>query len=253
MYDIEDFLFMNNKIVVKNVCKTFNFLAGKTVQKNVALDNVSFEVEKGCCTVLAGENGSGKSLLMSIIAGLEKCNSGSVEVFGKVGIVFQEAETQILGDTVKDDVAFGLKNQKLKKEEINKKIEDALKKVGLFEKSSYNCRFLSGGEKRRLSIACMLALDFPILVLDEPYANLDFLSIKSLNKLIEQLKNEGKTIIILSHELEKCLALADKMIVLHKGKIVFDGTTKDSLLQDLEQWNLKNPICNYSKIEDLIW
>ena len=244
---------MNNKIVVKNVCKTFNFLAGKTVQKNVALDNVSFEVEKGTCTVLAGENGSGKSLLMSIIAGLEKCNSGFVDVFGKVGIVFQEAETQILGDTVKDDVAFGLKNQKLKKEEINKKTEDALKKVGLFEKSSYNCRFLSGGEKRRLAIACMLALDFPILVLDEPYANLDYLSIKSLNKLIEQLKNEGKTIIILSHELEKCLALSDKMIVLHKGKIVFDGTTKDSLLQDLEQWNLKNPICNYSKIEDLIW
>jgi energy-coupling factor transporter ATP-binding protein EcfA2 len=115
---------MNNKIVVKNVCKTFNFFAGKTVQKNVALDNVSFEVEKGTCTVLAGENGSGKSLLMSIIAGLEKCNSGFVEVFGKVGIVFQEAETQILGDTVKDDVAFGLKNQKLKKEEINKKIEE---------------------------------------------------------------------------------------------------------------------------------
>jgi biotin transport system ATP-binding protein len=63
---------MNNKIVVKNICKTFIFLAGKTVQKNVALDNVSFEVEKGTCTVLAGENGSGKSLLMSIIAGLEK-------------------------------------------------------------------------------------------------------------------------------------------------------------------------------------
>ena len=74
-----------------------------------------------------------------------------------------------------------------------------------------------------------------------------------MNKLIEQLKNEGKTIIILSHELEKCLALADKMIILHKGKIVFDGTTKDGLLQDLEQWNLKNPICNYSQIEDLIW
>ena len=110
---------MNNKIVVKNVCKTFNFLAGKTVQKNVALDNVSFEIEKGTCTVLAGENGSGKSLLMSILAGLEKCNSGSVEVFGKVGIVFQEAETQILGDTVKDDVAFWLKNQKLKKENEN--------------------------------------------------------------------------------------------------------------------------------------
>lgn len=244
---------MNNKIVVKNVCKTFNFLAGKTVQKNIALENVSFEIEKGTCTVFAGENGSGKSLLMSIIAGLEKCSSGNVETFGKVGIVFQEAETQILGDTVKEDVAFGLKNQKLKKEEINKKTEDALKKVGLFEKFSYNCRFLSGGEKRRLAIACMLALDFPILVLDEPYANLDFLSIKSLNKLIEQLKNEGKTIIILSHELEKCLALADKMIVLHKGKIVFDGTVKDGLLQDLEQWNLKNPICNYSKIEDLIW
>mgnify|MGYP002512067418 CR=1 FL=1 len=135
-----------------------------------------------------------------------------------------------------------IEKKKLKKEEINKKTEDALKKVGLFEKSSYNCRFLSGGEKRRLEIACMLAFDVPILVLDEPYANLDYLSIKSLNKLIEQLKNEGKTIIILSHELEKCLALADKMIVLHKGKIVFDGTTKDGLLQDLEQWNLKNPL-----------
>ena len=115
------------KICIKNISKTFQTAQG-TLE---ALKNVSFEVEEGTCTVIGGENGSGKSLLMSIISGLEEADSGTVETFSKVGLVFQEAETQILGETPAEDVAFGPKNLKWPEEKVKVAVENALKKTGL--------------------------------------------------------------------------------------------------------------------------
>lgn len=240
---------MTNKLKINNVTKTFITFDGK---KN-ALDDVSIEFLQNTFTVVAGENGSGKSVLMSIIAGLEQASSGTIESFGKVGLVFQEADTQILGETPFEDVCFGLKNLGFSKEDVSKKCEDALKITGLWEKREFPARFLSGGEKRRLAIACMIALDFPILILDEPYANLDYSGVKQVNSLLRQLKQCGKTIILLTHEIEKCLGLADKMIVLFAGKKVFDGSAKDALNQALEQWNIKPPLTVYNSIKDLVW
>lgn len=237
-------------IKIQNVSKSFQTIDGE----NKALKKVSFELEDGMCLLIGGENGSGKSLLMSIIAGLEEADSGSIELNDKgVGLVFQEAETQILGETPREDIAFGPKNLGWKKNDIEEAVAKALEKTGLSPKADFPARFLSGGEKRRLAIACMLAMNLPIIILDEPYANLDYQGVKQVNSLIKQLKAEGKTIIILSHEIEKCLGLSDKFIVLFRGEKVFDSDPQSALSVDLEKWNIKNPIVTYKNLEDFIW
>ncbi|MGI5058203.1 energy-coupling factor ABC transporter ATP-binding protein [Treponema pectinovorum] len=222
-------------------------------EKKLALDKVSFSLEEGSVTVIGGENGSGKSVLMNIISGLENCDSGKIYKSANIGLVFQEADTQILGETPREDIAFGPKNQKKSKEQIKKAVENALEEVGLTLKADYPARFLSGGEKRRLAVACMLAMENPILIFDEPYANLDYSGVKQVNALIKKLHSQKKTLIILTHEIEKCLALADRFIVLFRGKKVFDGSADEGLKQNLENWNIRNPLNSYSKLSDLVW
>ena len=268
---------MKTQIKITNLSKTFQTSAGS----KKALDNVSLEINEGECVVIGGENGSGKSVLMSIIAGLQDGDNhtvvepfetsrdgmsgeitdasdklnyrASVQVNGRVGLVFQEAETQILGETPAEDIAFGPKNLGWKKADVQAAVREALEKTGLTEKADFPARFLSGGEKRRLAVACMLAMKLPTIILDEPYANLDFGGVKQVNKLIRQLKAEGKTVIILTHEIEKCLGLADRFVVLFRGKKVFDGTPGMGLRHNLEAWNIRNPLVSYGKVEDLIW
>lgn len=244
---------MKTQIKIENLTKTFRTVNGKLT----ALNDVSLEIFEGECVVFGGENGSGKSVLMSIIAGLENCDSGTVTVNSgtkpSAGFVFQEAETQILGETPAEDIAFGPKNQGLKKEQIEQAVKKALEETGLTQKSDFPARFLSGGEKRRLAVACMLAMNLPIIILDEPFANLDYNGVKQVNALIRKLKSDGKTVIILTHEIEKCLGLADRFIVLFKGTKVFDGKPDEGLKQNLEQWNIRNPLVAYKNAQDLIW
>lgn len=234
---------------INDICKSFETSEGI----NYALQNVSFEIPDGTCTVIGGENGSGKSVLMSIIAGLEEADSGTIENSCRAGLVFQEAETQILGETPREDIAFGPKNLGFTKEQTEQAVIDALQKTGLTSKADFPARFLSGGEKRRLAVACMIAMNLPVIILDEPYANLDFTGVKQVNSLVKSLKEQGRTVIILTHEIEKCLALAEKFIVLFRGKKVFDGTPEEIVKLDLEKWDIKNPFANYSAIKDLVW
>lgn len=236
-------------INIQNVSKTFETSEGE----NQALKNVSFQIEEGQCVVIGGENGSGKSVLMSIIAGLEEADEGKVETSGRVGLVFQEAETQILGETPREDIAFGPKNLGWSKDEITQTVENALEKTGLTKKADFPARFLSGGEKRRLAVACMIAMNLPVIILDEPFANLDYVGVKQVNALIKDLKAEGKTVVILTHEIEKCLALADKFVVLFRGQKVFEGSPSEGLKTNLEDWNIRNPLTAYSSLKDLVW
>ena len=254
---------MKTQIKVTDLSKTFQTVAGPIK----ALDSINLEVFEGECVVIGGENGSGKSVLMQIIAGLVEADTtvpersrrdqitaeNGVFVEERVGLVFQEAETQILGETPAEDIAFGPKNLGWKKSEVQAAVQEALQKTGLLEKADFPARFLSGGEKRRLAVACMLAMKLPVIILDEPYANLDFGGVKQVNALIHQLKEEGKTVIILTHELEKCLGLSDRLVVLFRGKKVFEGTPEEGLKQNLEEWNIRNPLVSYKSVKDLIW
>ncbi|MCR5766447.1 MAG: energy-coupling factor ABC transporter ATP-binding protein [Treponema sp.] len=240
-----------NQLIVNNIYKTFNTFGSS--KQNPALKNVSFSINEGECVVIGGENGSGKTVLMNIIAGLEEADSGEVKTSSRPGLVFQEAETQILGETVYEDVSFGPKNLGWKKEKITESVQRVLEITGLTDKADFPARFLSGGEKRRLAVACMLAMDLSIIIFDEPYANLDYGGVKQVNALIRELKAQNKTIIILTHEIEKCLALSDRFIVLFRGEKVFDGPAREGLLQKLENWNIRNPLASYNCFEDLVW
>jgi biotin transport system ATP-binding protein len=222
-----------------------------------ALEDISFSLGKGSCTVIGGANGSGKSLLMSIIAGLETPDSGMVKTAGRVGLVFQEPDAQILGETPREDIAFGPRNMGLSKTEIKQTVERALAETGLTGRADFPARNLSGGEKRRLAAAGVLAMNAEIIIFDEPYANMDFPGVIQINRLLQKLIADGKTIIILTHELEKCMALANHFIVLFKGKKVFDGRAAEALLNDainLEDWGIRNPLHAAAQtLDDLLW
>jgi biotin transport system ATP-binding protein len=219
-----------------------------------ALSDVSFSIENGECAIVAGANGSGKSVLMSIIAGLEEPSSGSVKTSSKVGLVFQEPDSQILGETPAEDIAFGPRNMKLSKNEIKARVYSALLLTGLEQRADFPARSLSGGEKRRLATAGVLAMDAQIIIFDEPYANMDYPGVVQVNRLFQKLIADGKTVVILTHELEKCLALSKRFIVLCKGKKVFDGASTDALLLDLEAWGIHHPLKNTAqRQEDLLW
>ena len=191
---------------------------------------------------------------MSIIAGLEEPSCGTVNTGARVGLVFQEPDAQILGETPREDIAFGPRNLGLSKEETNARVDAALSETGLADRADFPARSLSGGEKRRLAAAGVLAMDAQIIIFDEPYANMDFPGVVQVNRLFQKLISNGKTVVILTHELEKCLALADRFIVLFKGKKVFDGTSAQALSLDLEAWGIHHPLRNpVHGMEDLLW
>jgi len=191
---------------------------------------------------------------MSIIAGLEEPYSGTVEKNEKVGLVFQEPDAQILGETPREDIAFGPRNLGLSKEQILLCAEDALLQTGLQDKADFPSRSLSGGEKRRLAAAGVLAMNAEIIIFDEPYANMDFSGVVQVNRLFQKLIFDGKTVIILTHELEKCMAFAQKFIVLFKGKKVYDGDAASALSLNLEDWGIHNPLRKPAKeLGDLLW
>ncbi len=226
-----------------------------------ALGGVSFSVQRGECLVISGANGSGKSVLMHLIANLDRCDRGSITIArdaqGReetVGLVFQDAQAQILGDTVLEDVLFGPENRGKNEQEAEEIARTCICRVGLAGKEQLPARSLSGGEKRRLAVAGILAIDPSIIIFDEPYANLDWDGVVGINRVIRDLKKEGRTILILTHELEKVLALAHRLIVLVSGKIVYNGAPDTALSEaPLKSWGIRSPIGSYRQASDLLW
>ena len=201
-----------------------------------ALSGIDLHIEDGEFLVLAGRNGSGKTLLVRHLVGLSRPFSGSVmyrgapvesrlrEVRKAVGFVFQDTEAQILGQTVEEDVAFGPSNLGLPLEEIRRRTAEALGLAGLSGSERRRPETLSGGEKRRLAMAGVLAMRPECLILDEPFANLDYESVMEVTRISKELSRQGKTILIVTHELEKVLQMATRLIILDEGKKVYDGT-----------------------------
>lgn len=217
----------------------------KCADGNLLLDNVTMEVEKGTITLIAGPNGSGKSTLLKCIKGLEKPDRGKIILDGAelgkerermklFGLVFQDTSLQIVGRTVEKDIAFGLENEKKSIDEIRHKTEEMLALFSLEKVRKKDPRVLSGGERRRLSIAGVLAMESKVLLLDEPLANLDYPSIREVLKTLVRLRKEGVTILIVSHEVEKLLALTDNTVILNEGRVIGSGKSPDmlSLLKD---------------------
>ncbi len=209
-----------------------------------ALNDVSLDFEAGEIVALIGHTGSGKSTLLKHLNGLLKADSGKVVFDGvdihsskktlidcrfNVGLCFQYPEQQLFESTVYRDIAFGPSNMGLSQEEIKERVYNAIEYVGLtsdyLDKSPFD---LSGGEKRRVAIAGVLAMKPRVLILDEPTAGLDPAGKKSLLELIESYnKNTGSTVIFVSHNMDDVALIAHKVIVMSKGKAVLQGSVEE--------------------------
>ncbi len=226
--------------------KNINYIYNpETPFETKALDNINLKIDSGEFIGLIGHTGSGKSTLVQHLNGLIKPSSGEIyfrdldlmdkntnmqKVRQKVGLVFQYPEYQLFEETIYKDIAFGPKNLELDEEEVDRRVRKAMKLVGLdIEEFGERSPFeLSGGQKRRVAIAGVLAMEPEVLILDEPTAGLDPKGRDEILAEIESLyKNEDLTIILVSHSMEDIARLAKRVIVMHQAKIVMDGETRE--------------------------
>lgn len=230
-----------------SILKTENltYVYGKgTPFEKTAVDNVSLTIEKGGITGIIGHTGSGKSTLIQHFNGLLKPSSGKIFLNGrdiwengkimpglrfKVGLVFQYPEYQIFEETVYKDIAYGPKNMKLSSQEIKERVLEAADLFGIsgdmLEKSPFE---LSGGQKRRVAIAGVMAMRPEVIIFDEPAAGLDPKGRKSVFSIIESYcRSTGCTVLVVSHSMEDMASLADRIIVMNKGKMFCHDRTTD--------------------------
>ncbi|HNZ77397.1 MAG TPA: energy-coupling factor transporter ATPase [Bacilli bacterium] len=262
-----------NIIEIKNL----NF---QYTKKDVAIKNVSLSIEKGEFVCILGHNGSGKSTLAKLIAGLLAAKSGEIYVNGilinektinevrhNVGIVFQNPDNQFVGVTVKDDIAFGLENRQIEREEMLARIEKYAQLTNMSDFLEYNPENLSGGEKQRVAIAGVLACHPEVIIFDEATSMLDPKGVREVTAMINQLKGY-KTIISITHNLQEAL-FADRVIVMNDGEIVLNDTPinvfkqKEILINSkldiltsmklITKINSEKGLKNKAEIEELLW
>ncbi|PHR23181.1 MAG: ABC transporter ATP-binding protein [Desulfotalea sp.] len=219
---------------------------------SLGLSDIHLNIRKGSFVVLAGSNGSGKTTLLRHLNGLLLPSTGEVRIEGtpvlddisgarqKVGMVFQDTDSQIVGETVFEDIAFGPENLQLAREEINRRVVEVLELLGLSARAEDRPHLLSGGQKRRLTIAGILVMQPAILVFDEPFSNLDYPGIISVLRHIVGLHKQGHTILLTTHDLEKVIAHADRLLIMEGGKIVRDDRPQ-KLFHDLEAFGVRQP------------
>ena len=220
-----------------------------------ALKGISFTISRGDHVALIGSNGSGKSTLAKLLNGLIFPAEGDINVDGintrqkskayeirkKVGIVFQNPDNQIVATIVEDDVAFGPENLGIVRDEMAERVDWALEKTGMIENRYRVVSKLSGGQKQRVAIAGVLAMKPSVIIFDESTSMLDPRGKRDILEIIHALKQEGITIIHITHSMEEVVD-ADKVIVLNKGRLKFMGTPKELFKSDeVEKNNLVLP------------
>ena len=223
---------------------------------NPALKGVSVDIYEGEKIAVIGSNGSGKSTFFLNVNGVFTPEQGKIiyrdtvinkknlkELRKNIGIVFQDADNQIIASTVMAEVAFGPMNLKLPREEVKKRVEEALAYMNISDFKDRPPHYLSGGEKKRVSIADIIAMKSEIIIFDEPTAALDPLNAQMLEEVLEKLTSEGKTMLISTHDVDFVYRWAERAIVFCQGKIIADGTPLEIFrnMEILKQANLKQP------------
>ncbi len=227
-------------------------LSHRSADGKLILDRIDLTIKAGEFVVIAGANGSGKSTLFRHFNGLLTPSEGSLLVDGvavaddvkrartKVGMIFQDADSQIVGETVFDDAAFGPENLGLPADRVSELVEQTLDQVGLTHHKEMPPHLLSGGEKRRLAIAGVLTMTPKVLVFDEPFSNLDYPGIKQVLAQMSALHQTGHTIVLATHNLETVAGLATRLVLMQSGKIVQDGVF-DDMLPSVEDYGIRMP------------
>ena len=247
---------MKSVIDVKNL--SFRY---KESQEYYDVKDITFHVKRGEWLSIVGHNGSGKSTTVRLIDGLLEAESGEIVINGQqlteenvwsirrqIGMVFQNPDNQFVGATVEDDVAFGLENQGLSRQEMKKRVEEALVLVGMLEFKKREPARLSGGQKQRVAIAGVVALRPAILILDEATSMLDP---EGRRELIETVKGIRKdydmTVISITHDLEE-VAMSDRVLIMKKGSIESTSSPRELFSRnDLDQIGLDDPFANQLK------
>ena len=219
-------------IELKNVSLIYN-------KKDVALNNISFSINEGEIISIIGENGSGKSTLGKLITKLIEPTKGELffknknysisneEIRKNFGMIFQNPDNQFIGNTVEDDVAFGLENRQISHAEMVKRVNESLEAVGMTEFAKHEPSKLSGGQKQRVAIAGILAIHPQIIILDEATSMLDPEGRRDLIQLIRRLKGQYHfTVIAITHDIDETV-FSDQIIVLDQGKIRMQGRPAD--------------------------
>ena len=234
-----------NILEVRNLCH-------RSVDGKLILDAINLTITPAEFVVVAGPNGSGKSTLFKHFNGLLAPTEGEVLVDGvavaddvkrarkMVGMIFQDADSQIVGETVFDDAAFGPENLGMGAGEVRKLVDSILEQVGLFHLRELPPHLLSGGEKRRLAIAGVLTMAPKVLVFDEPFSNLDYNGIKQVLAQMDGLHRDGHTIVVSTHNLETVAGMADRLILMQSGRIAEDGAF-DEMLPSVEDFGIRMP------------
>ena len=230
------------------------------INGNTILDNISFTIHKGELCLLCGRNGAGKSQLLRTIKGLRKADQGTILLreteadektrMKKIALVFQNAEMQIVSQSVEKDIAFGPENMGLGREEVQRRVQTALSLIGLEDKAKQRPQTLSGGELRKCAIAGILAMEPEVILLDEPFANLDYPSTLTVIKSLLSLSEKGYSILVVSHEAEKFIALTDTLFIMDKGQIKEQGASSD-LFSKLPEYDIYLP--KNAVFKDLTW
>jgi cobalt/nickel transport system ATP-binding protein len=227
--------------MAKSIIKTEN-MSYKYPDGTVALKDINIEISAGERIAIVGSNGAGKSTLFSHFNGISEPTTGLIKIDGEpvvykkkellkirqtVGIVFQNPDDQLFAPTVIEDVAFGPMNLGFSDEEVDKRVAEALKLVRMTGQEKKAPHHLSGGQKKRVAIAGILAMRPEIMVLDEPTTGLDPKGVDEVMEILQMLNKEDMSIIIASHDVEMVTEFADRIFVLHDGEIIGQGTTEE--------------------------
>jgi biotin transport system ATP-binding protein len=229
-----------------------------------ALKGIDLTIPEGEFLLICGPNGSGKTTLIRLICGLLMPTAGSVlingldsqrasqEVRRLVGMVFQDADSQIVGETVREDVAFGPENLGLSSEEIAERVDWALRVMGLEDLSEKPCYLLSGGEKRRLSIAGVLAMQPQTILFDEPFSHLDYPGIQEVLRHMVHLHRQRHTLVVTTHDVEKVIAHVDRIAIIHDGELKAVGLP-EKLIVELPRFGIRPPCYALLGKEKISW
>ena len=247
---------MKSIIDVKNL--SFRY---KESQEYYDVKDITFHVKRGEWLSIVGHNGSGKSTTVRLIDGLLEAESGEIVIDGQrlteenvwnirrqIGMVFQNPDNQFVGATVEDDVAFGLENQGLSRQEMKKRVEEALDLVGMLDFKKREPARLSGGQKQRVAIAGVVALRPAILILDEATSMLDPEGRRELIETVQGIRKDyDMTVISITHDLEE-VAMSDRVLVMKKGSIESTSSPRELFFRnDLDQIGLDDPFANQLK------
>ena len=227
------------------IIKTDNLHFTYQGDEKETLHGVNLEIEEGTFVAILGHNGSGKSTLAKLFNGILLPTEGRVLVDGidtthedkllqvraAVGLVFQNPDNQIVANVVEDDVAFAPENLGVDPEEIRRRVDAALKTVGMYEYRLHAPHLLSGGQKQRVAIAGVLAMQPKCIVLDEPTAMLDPVGRREVVSTVTRLcREEGITVVLITHHMSECVG-ADRLVVMSEGNVIADGTPRDVFSQ----------------------